>query len=212
MRRRDTHAWHVRALPANSLRMAQRDCATGLYLQMYYWGKDVLNPGGNLLQRYGFRRIPKQTPHGSSRYRLPWGDGVIELHGFVAGWYRPHGQGLLFVRHRRVCQRYDGSEPVAPEALEEALAYTPRALPECREFSAVLGEFLRFLLDYEAFVLRECGVAYRQEVFEEYRALRLSHWWLRPAEALAWYRRLMERPHATPRARIWERRCSNTKC
>lgn len=42
--------------------------ATLLDQQFWCWGRDVRHPSGNLLTRYGFRRIASEDPAGTSSY------------------------------------------------------------------------------------------------------------------------------------------------
>ena len=54
-----------------------RDLAGGFKQQMFFWGLDVANPGGNLLVRQGFRREQSAGLKGTSHYKLPWQGGLV---------------------------------------------------------------------------------------------------------------------------------------
>jgi hypothetical protein len=187
----------------NSLPPRLRDVAAGLYLQMYYWGRDVRHAEGNLLVEYGFRKIPKEGIHGTSRYQMMWQDGVVELHGHLAGWYRPDGESVIFVRQRHACQLCAEVTPVAAGRVEEARIWSPRHRAEQEMLAARLGGLLEWLLDYEHWVAWKCGPGYRRSQYREYQMLPKKQWWLPPAEALAWYESFVSAPASVTRPRKW---------
>jgi hypothetical protein len=43
-----------------------RDLAAGLFQQMFFWGKDVVHPAGNLFLRTGFEKRPSTGLTGTS--------------------------------------------------------------------------------------------------------------------------------------------------
>lgn len=189
----------------NPLPPRLRDVATCLYLQMYYWGRDVLHPDGNLLVEYGFRRYAKEGVHGTSRYQHAWHDGVIELHGHVAGWYRPEGEGMIFVRQRRACQLCGEAKPVVPGCYAKASIWTPRNREEWGTLANNAARVLDWLCGYEGWVLKRCGPRWRQEQFHEYRQLPNRMWWLDPGSAQKWMEAFVLDPTGVPRARRWGR-------
>ena len=64
---------------------------------VFFWGRDVVHPDGNLLVRQGFSKSPSAGLQGTSCYGLDWQGGRIELHGACAGWYpRDGGEGFNF--------------------------------------------------------------------------------------------------------------------
>ena len=77
----------MNALPTTSrLGGLLRDLTAGLKQQMFFWGRDVVHPDGNLLVRQGFSKSPSAGLQGTSCYGLDWQGGRIELHGACAGW------------------------------------------------------------------------------------------------------------------------------
>lgn len=185
-----------------------KDVATGLYLQMYYWGRDVLHPGGNLLVEHGFRRIAKEGAHGTSRYQRELEGGILELHGHLAGWYPAEGggPGMIFVRQRRVCQLCGEVLPVRADQVDEARIWTPAGSSEWAQLARVTGTVLKWLVEYEAWVDSQLGSCHRAAQYREYQMLPKRHWWLPPEAARNWYAAFAAEAGAVPRARAWGRR------
>lgn len=178
-----------------------RDFGQGLYLQMYYWGRDVIHPSGNLLMQYGFKKIAKEGLHGTSRYQLEWEGGIIELHGYCAGWYRPDGAGFIYIRQRRTLQICHETSPVKPGSYELAEIHSPRGIAEWHSLAETVSSFTRWLLDYEKWITKRQGSAYREGIFYEYRRLPISTWWLPPHDARRWMETFSANPSEVPRAR-----------
>ena len=110
-------------VPASQQRSLLRDLSNGLLQQMYFWGYDARRRDGNLLVKCGMQRIAQERAEkseGTSRYRTEWEGGVVELHGFCAGWYpqRSDTRGVVFIRHRGQLDLCDGAEPVTPGAYQ----------------------------------------------------------------------------------------------
>lgn len=184
-----------------------KDVADGLYLQMYYWGRDVLHPAGNLLVEHGFRRIAKEGAHGTSRYQRELAGGLLELHGHLAGWYPGAGDepGVIFVRQRRTCQLCGESEPVLPGQLETARIWTPSGSDEWAQLATVTRTLLQWLGEYESWISSHLGVCHRAAQYREYQMLPKKNWWLPPAPAQRWFASFVADPVAVPRARAWQR-------
>ena len=109
--------------PPSRRRSLLRDLADGLLQQMYLWGCDVRCRQGNLLVIHGMQRIERADiakSEGTSRYRMPWEGGVVELHGSYASWSAREvaTNGILFVRHRRRLFLCNAGEPVTPGEYE----------------------------------------------------------------------------------------------
>lgn len=185
-----------RGSEAKRLRVILGDAARGLYAQMYYWGVDVKHPEGNLLVAHGMTRIAKETAQGTSRYRQAWRGGMIELHGFCAGWYGPEG-GIVFHRSRDTWLAWPGLEPPEPWCLDAARCERPHAVSsaEMLRRAAVLLEWVH---GYESWAQRQWAGA-RERHHQAYLKLRPRRWWLPPAESLAWLRQCAAQPHQAPR-------------
>jgi hypothetical protein len=116
------------------------------------------------LLAYGFeRRRPPQPGTGSSHYTLELDGARLHLWGFGAVW---HAQpGAIFVG------RYEFLPAmVPPEALAgqvwacEQLRSTPVPPPEWARALTSLARLCRFNADYERWVLRTVGLAWREQV------------------------------------------------
>lgn len=180
-----------------------RDFTDALAQQMYFWGRDVIHPSGNLLVAHGFDRRKSEGLEGTSCYRKPLGEGhgegYIELHGACAGWYpdEPGEPGFLYIRTRRRCYLYRGEEPPAPGFYsDDLLETTPGA-----ELVERSRRFLGWWLEYEAWIGTVAGPAYRGACHRTFKKLPKSTPWLAPAEAMKWLRQYEKDPARVGRAR-----------
>lgn len=163
-----------------------RDFTAALTQQMYFWGRDVVHPSGNLLVRHGFERRKSQGLDGTSCYRLQLTEGLIELHGACAGWYpgASGAPGFLYIRNRRRCYLYEGKEPPAPGFYSDDLL---RSNPG----ADLVGRSQRFLdwwLNYEIWVSGVTGASYRNSCYRTFAKLPRSGPWLPPDAGLDWLR------------------------
>jgi hypothetical protein len=161
-----------------------RDYTDALAQQMFYWGRDVIHPSGNLLVAHGFDRRKSEGLEGTSCYRKELNEGYIELHGACAGWYPDDTEepGFLYIRTRRRCFLYDGVEPPAPGFYnEELLRTTPGA--DLLERSQ---RFLAWWLDYERWLAGVTGADYRTACYRTFAKLPKSTPWLPPEAGLDW--------------------------
>jgi hypothetical protein len=173
-----------------------RDLADGILQYMYFWGRDVVHPGGNLLLSHGLSRRASTGLQGTSCYSMPWQGGKIELHGSYAGWFG-NGQGFLFIRPLGRCVRWlDGCPPVPGK-------WPPHrfdARPDDAMHTAAVP-FLGWWLDYEAAVAERLGTAYRDDCFRKFKKLPKTRAWLPPATATRWISQLAENPASLARAK-----------
>lgn len=183
-----------------------RDLCDALAQQMIYWGHDVRNPSGNLLVLFGMQRIERTFAHGegSSRYRMRWQGGVIELHGFCAGWYPDSAaeEGFLFVRNRRRLQSTSGGEPHKPGSYDDLRV--GHLAPD--ELLARIVPFVSWLIAYEEWILDNVAAGYRDWCRREARNLGTARKWLSPEEGTRWLRELASDPQGAGRARPKSRR------
>ncbi|RYD35675.1 MAG: hypothetical protein EOP85_18825 [Verrucomicrobiaceae bacterium] len=159
------------------------ELAKGLKQQMYFWGRDVLHPSGNLLQQQGFLKSPSMGLQGTSCYSLPYEGGTIELHGACAGWYPASGgeDGFIYIRPMAKCFLWKGGPaPVPGEWPLESLTPIQGELPE----SAT--RFIRWWIQSEQWVTAHTGPDYRTECHRVHKRLPTSKAWLRPAEMMEW--------------------------
>ncbi len=160
-----------------------RDLACGLKQQMYFWGRDVLHPSGNLLIRQGFSKRPSAGLQSTSCYALERAGGTIELHGACAGWYSGSSgrEGFVYIRPKGKCVVWKGGgAPVPGEWPQEWIEPIRDAPPDaCRRF-------LDWWLESEAWVKRFAGEHYRTECHRAHKRLPKSKAWLSPAAAGAW--------------------------
>lgn len=187
------------------LRLTLRDAARAFYCQMYYWGRDVLHPDGNLLVRYGFTKIPRTTKEGTSRYQLDWQGGLLELHGFCAGWYAQDGRpGICFDRRHDAWRLWNSPVPPEPDAVQRGACRTSSASLLTTDPAPVLelvSGFAGWLLHYETWARRQWGASARKEQHRDFVKLRSRRWWLPPEESLAWLQALANDPLNAPRPR-----------
>jgi hypothetical protein len=158
------------------------DAARGLAQQMVLWGHDVRHPGGNALIAYGLVRSPSPGLGGTSCYSMPWEHGRIELHGAVASWSTPgEGPGCVFCRDRGRIELWPGPEaPVPGFQHGESGSVTARW--------EAFRPLLRWLVDYESWVARELGDAWRHGTWQALKRLPKGKPWIPPADALRWWR------------------------
>ena len=160
-----------------------RELAKGLKQQMYYWGRDVLHPAGNLLERQGLTKRPSIGLQGTSCYSVPFENGIIELHGACAGWYPADREvdGFVYIRPMGKCFLWKGgSAPVPGQWPQESLAVLPGELPD-----AAL-RFIRWWIQSEEWIAEHTGADYRNECHRVHKRLPTSKAWLRPAEMMVW--------------------------
>lgn len=192
---------------ASRRRSLLRDVADGLAQQMFFWGCDARHPAGNLLVRIGLERRPRADSggEGSSRYRAAWRGGVIELHGFCAGWYPAAGSGpgVVFIRHRGRLGLVQPGEPLTPGRYESGRM--TGAAPD--DVMAACRPLLEWIVQAEHRATAEVGAAHRAACWRLRRSLPAEGRWLEPTEAVAWFEAFIRDPANTPRARTgWRER------
>jgi len=189
------------AAPHSRTRSLLRDLANGIGQQMFFWGCDVRHAQGNLLVRAGMQRLARLEARGegSSRYRMAWEGGLIELHSFCVGWY-PDGSshhGAIFIRGKERLQGCLGESPLTPGRYEE-----DRFSSECSdELLRTVRPLITWLLAYEAQVESLAGPHYRQDCWMKYLSKVGARPWLSPAQANAWFQDFLECPEKVRRPR-----------
>lgn len=179
-----------------------RDLADGIQQQMFFWGQDVSHPEGNFLVTQGFERSASLGIKGTSRYRLPWQGGYIELYGACAGWYGPQG-GFTFIRPRRRCAIWlsEKETPIPGAWQQEFIAKDT----ERSDLYLASLPFLDWLITYEYKVLEHFGTSYREENYWKYRKVPKAKAWLKPEVALRWFKRFRENPEFLERPKSFSK-------
>ena len=182
------------------MRGLQRDFTAALGQQMFFWGRDVISPKGNLLCEFGFNRRPSEGLDGTSCYSIEYDGDVIELHGACVGRYSKHEDGFLFVRNLRKFFLYPNAEPPHPGfyAKEHLRSDSPTDLyrASCR--------FLDWWLEYEEWIAETTPPGYRETCFRHFRNLPKSKSWLPPERGISWLREYRDNPASLRRAREWK--------
>lgn len=179
-----------------------RDFTAALGQQMFFWGRDVISPKGNLLCEFGFDRRPSAGLDGTSCYSLEYDGDVIELHGACVGRYSENGDGFLFVRNLRKFFLYPGEQPPHPGfyAEDHLRSGSPTEMyhASCR--------FLDWWLDYETWIAGTTPSGYRGTCFRHFRKLPKSKEWLPPEQGFQWLREFRDNPFTLRRSREWKRK------
>jgi hypothetical protein len=124
--------------------------------QCWVWGQDVRRAEGNLLLEFGFvRRRSEDGSHASSQYTLEVRDGMcLRLWGYGLYFGEIEGRGIYLNRFEFMPRRAvsDGERWHSVNEFAELGAAADTAL---------LEDALYAIADYERWVLRSYGVAYR---------------------------------------------------
>lgn len=123
-----------------------------LNLQCWLWGQDIKHTEGNLLLQIGVQRLrPPSGMNGCSQYTAMLASGaVLKLWGF--GIYFGAEQGCYLNRYEFIPRRAARIDCWTPAAYQRA----PRGAS-----IALLPEALRWIANYERWVLKEFGSTYR---------------------------------------------------
>lgn len=156
--------------------------------QMYFWGKDVLHPKGNLLVVLGgtpFRN--DAVAHKVRCYEMNTPQGRVVLHS-TGVCLQPTGEERAIAYLRPTHSLYH----VPPVHMPLPCA-SARDIPtdlHCvspREFPTSLSRLLRFVREYEERVASFLTAHARHEAWREYhRTARHGIKWLPPAESRRW--------------------------
>jgi len=124
-----------------------------LHQQCWLWGQDIKRLEGNLLLVHGFERLrPPDGVSGSSQYTLALpGNQSIRLWGF--GIYFGAESGVFLNRFEFI--------PREARMADLWQAREMTGLPRAKSLT-VLSQILRWIGDYEAWVLSTLGVEYRK--------------------------------------------------
>lgn len=136
--------------------------------QMWFFGRDIQHPDGNLLLRFGFaRERPPVEVSGTSRYAIITPTGSLTLWGWGALWRDREPFALLLRRHgpgpRLVAATNAPDQVWAHTALTNARA---AASDEVGRVGTLLADFADWVHGYERWVRATCGESWRVECAE----------------------------------------------
>jgi len=192
-------------MPVSRLRALHRDFTELIGQQMYFWGRDVIHPCGNLLCEYGFERRKSEGLEGTSCYRKKLDESrFIELHGACAGCYDRDGRSqanFLYIRTKKRCFLYAEEEPPAPGFYATGSLDTGPAF----ELYFASLRFLDWWLDYEKWIEEETSPNWRVKNYAAFASLPASRPSLPPSEAVRWLRQYRNNPVHIARVSEWMR-------
>jgi hypothetical protein len=133
--------------------------------QMWFFGRDIQHPDGNLLLRFGFDRSrPPVAVSGTSRYIIATHAGVLVLWGWGAVWRDADPLALLMRRHGPGPRLISARSPLDDVWAHTALAGTPaRSDADRARLDALLTDFAGWVSEYEQWARATCGEPWRQE-------------------------------------------------
>lgn len=178
------------------LRLLLKDCAHGFYQQMYFLGKDVIHPGGNQLECYGFEKSPSKGLKGTSCYTGEFNEGVIELYGACAGYYSTTSQAVFLRKRCRFYQWLPDHKLIAGcWSQEEIQVKSPEAM-----YTAI-RPFLQWWVAYEQWIESRWGSLYRERCFDEWSKIKGRTTWLPSQSARQWVQQFLEQKdtHVRPK-------------
>jgi len=178
-----------------------RDVARGIGQHMFFWGCDTRHPDGNLLSLMGMERLARvgNGREGSSRYRMKWKDGLIELHSYCVGWYAGQEpfQGVVFIRNREQITSCMGPLPLTPGRYERE-RLTSGGIDE---LLPAVGPLIEWILFYENQIGRLAGTTYRKTCWRCLLTKTGARPWLPPGELESWFQSFLESPERSQRPR-----------
>jgi hypothetical protein len=172
----------------NRLKILLKDCASGFYQQMYFWGKDVSHPKGNQLEAYGFTKSPSRGLTGTSCYTYESQTELIELYGSCAGYYSSPSN-IVFLRQRNRFYEW------LPEQKLVAGCWSQKDLHsrDADDMFSSLAPFLEWWLSYEQWILDLHGKDYREQCLTDWNKVNSKLTWLDPESAVKWIKGFLEK-------------------
>ncbi|MFV0444258.1 MAG: hypothetical protein ACK5Q5_11875 [Planctomycetaceae bacterium] len=175
--------------------------------QLWFWGRDIVHPAGNLLLEYGFtrHRPPGGRRDGSTCYRLDVDGRHIALWGFGA-FYGERRLGGLYVNRHRFMPRWGMVESLAlgvhsPDDLPSL--DRPRSLKHWKQAHRLCRRLMVWMADYETWIRRRLGSEFRERCLSQ---------WLDPcvaADAMTTAWRLLGSRQWERDPAAWEVSCNN---
>jgi len=167
---------------------------------MFFWGCDARHPQGNLLSHTGLQRIARserRRREGSSRYQMPWQDGLIELHSYCVGFYPSEDLGIIYIRSLQRFRLCLGPKPLTPGKYEKE-----RLLSAGRDQLLHSAKpLIAWVVEYERRIARLKSPAYRRVCWQRGLTRAGARPWLSPESAVAWFQCFLDCSASTPRPR-----------
>ena len=88
---------------------------------LFFWGRDVVHPRGNLLREFGLERYTRRGVTGSSCYTMSYQGDIIELHSMCVGRYSQDAPSMLYTRQPHECWIYEDDTPPPPGRYDQSL-------------------------------------------------------------------------------------------
>jgi hypothetical protein len=167
-----------------------KNATLGLSQQMIMWGHDVKHPHGNALQRFGMQRDPSAILKGTSSYSMPWENGQVLLHGALAAWHSNDATeqpGIIYCRKLKRMSLWSEDRHPVPGIDTGKYASDQIRWEACQPL-------LRWLINYETWVVENLGRPWRMKTWQAQKSLLINNPWLRPTEALEWWKEHVEQP------------------
>lgn len=145
--------------------------------QCWYWGCDVRRPEGNLLLALGFERTrPPEGVEGSTMYLLEPAPGAQVILWSFGVFFGCEGAGGLFLNRFRFEPLLLEQAALLPAIWQiEQLPTMSRAGDADRaRLNALLGDLLRWVVEYEHAVLAVQGLAYREACLAQWSRQKLG--------------------------------------
>jgi hypothetical protein len=155
---------------------------------MYFWGKDVVHPEGNLLVAFGgtpFRR--DDAPHAVRCYAFARAQGQLILHSTGAVFQPDEGAcGVAYLRPAHRLHHVPPGEMPLPCPSAKAIASSLRTVRP-GEFPPALTRLLQCVREYETWAAPLLPAHARHQAWRDYQRT-ASHGtqWLPPAESRRW--------------------------
>lgn len=132
---------------------------------MWFFGRDIQHPDGNLLLHFGFvRQRPPAGVSGTSRYAMATPSGTLMLWGWGAVWREAEPHALLLRRHGPGPRLLSATRCLDAIWAHTALDGEPARSPDAMaRVGGLLTHFAVWVHEYEQWVRGHCGEAWRTE-------------------------------------------------
>ncbi len=143
-----------------------------LHHQLWFFGKDILHEGGNLLIRYGFEKfgVPDGKTGGNS-YRLVLNDTQeIALFGFGIFFGNQNLGGIFLKRYEFEPNLLSVSKLQLPIWQSDLLPIRklPKSFEEIKQANLLIDSLIIWVLDYEKWIDKTCGKNWRKSCLKEW--------------------------------------------
>ncbi len=181
----------------NTYPLLMSDFRNGLSQLMFYLGRDVAYPTGNLLLEAGFTRLAKTQLLGTSRYQKELHDGSrIELHGSSICWLSATPPSIVYLRPTNRLAAWDSSDFFPFEGKNHPALRTTNSVNLYKS----ARNLAQWWLAHELWIRERVGAKYRINCAKQFAKLPKPHIWLPPGEDTNWLASFIVAPENTPRA------------